>query len=195
MREFGPSYGANVLFPKQLLINAVVHAAEQGRAVHSSDRTTVAPEIEAILNSDNYDGLGWAIDGDSSSLNSVSLGTIGARRSATWILTPSPATGDEFTLLVSARSDEALFPGACHCDHVFPDMEVAHFGSYSLHLAGISTVDRLVYELWNEIQKMPDFEGTRPRSSGSCSRIRSAIWMVRQPTASSIIVKARTRRA
>ena len=32
---FGPEYGANVVFPKQLLISAVVHAASEGRAVHS----------------------------------------------------------------------------------------------------------------------------------------------------------------
>ena len=37
-------------------------------------------------------------------------------------------------------------------------MEVAHFGSYSLHLAGISTVDRLVYELWNELQSQPAYK-------------------------------------
>ncbi len=37
---FGPAYGANVMFPKQLLINAVVHAASEGRAVYSTDRAT-----------------------------------------------------------------------------------------------------------------------------------------------------------
>jgi sugar lactone lactonase YvrE len=56
MRDFGPAYGANVIFPKQLLINAVVHAATQGRAVHSVDRSTLQPEIEGILNSENYGG-------------------------------------------------------------------------------------------------------------------------------------------
>jgi hypothetical protein len=155
VRDFGPNYGANVLFPKQLLINAVVHAAEQGRAVHSADRTSVAPEIEAILNSDNYDGLGWAIDGDSSSLNAVNLGTM-EQAIRDLILTPSPATGDEFTFLVSLEVMKRFSPVLTAI--TFSDMEVAHFGSYSLHLAGISTVDRLVYELWNEIQKMPDYK-------------------------------------
>ncbi len=37
---FGPSYGANVIFPKQLLISAVVHAASQGRAVRGTERVT-----------------------------------------------------------------------------------------------------------------------------------------------------------
>jgi hypothetical protein len=37
-------------------------------------------------------------------------------------------------------------------------MEVAHFGSYSMHLAGIRTVDRLVFELWNQVQALPGFK-------------------------------------
>jgi hypothetical protein len=40
----------------------------------------------------------------------------------------------------------------------FSDMEVAHFGSYSMHLAGIRTVDRLVFELWNQVQALPGFK-------------------------------------
>jgi hypothetical protein len=76
VRGFGPSFGANVIFPKQLLINAVVHAAAEGRAVHSSDRASVQPEIEAMLNRDNYDGLGWTVSGDSSSLDKITLGTM-----------------------------------------------------------------------------------------------------------------------
>lgn len=50
VRAFGPSCGANVIFPKQLLINAVVSAASQGHAAHSADRSSMKAEIEAILN-------------------------------------------------------------------------------------------------------------------------------------------------
>lgn len=38
-------------------------------------------------------------------------------------------------------------------------MEVAHFGSYSLHLAGIGAVDRLLYELWDQLQTLPAYRG------------------------------------
>ena len=41
----------------------------------------------------------------------------------------------------------------------FSDMEVAHFGSYSLHLAGIRTLDRLIYEMWSEVQTLPGYRG------------------------------------
>lgn len=154
--SFGPEYGANVIFPKQLLISAVVNAASKGRAVHSTDRSTVRPEIEAILNSDNYDGLGWSIGGESSALDKLTLGAI-QQAIEQLIRTSAPATGDEFTHLVSLEVIKRFTPSLLVI--TFSDMEVAHFGSYSLHLAGISTVDRLVYELWNELQDQPAYKG------------------------------------
>ncbi len=153
---YGPAYGANVIFPKQLLISAVVHAASQGRAVHSTDRSTVQPEIEAILNSDNYDGLGWSIGGESYILDRITLGVI-QQAIEDLIRTNAPVTGDEFTYLVCVEVIKRFAPSLMVV--TFSDMEVAHFGSYSLHLAGISTVDRLVYELWNELQSQPAYKG------------------------------------
>jgi hypothetical protein len=152
---YGPDYGANVIFPKQLLINAVVHAASQGRAVHSTDRTTVLPEIEAILNSDNYDGLGWSIGEDPSTVNKPALGAI-QQAIEDLIRTSYPVTGDEFTFLVAAEVIRRFSPSLMVI--TYSDMEVAHFGSYSLHLSGIGTVDRLVFELWNLLESLPDYK-------------------------------------
>jgi hypothetical protein len=153
---YGPAYGANVIFPKQLLINAVVRAASEGRAVHSTDRSIVAPEIEAILNSDNYDGLGWSVGGDTSSLDRIALGTM-QEAIDDLVRTNAPVTGDEFTHLVALEVMRRFTPSLMAI--TFSDMEVAHFGSYSLHLAGISTVDRLVYELWTQLETMPAYRG------------------------------------
>jgi hypothetical protein len=155
VRDFGPAFGANVIFPKQLLINAVVRAAAQGRAVHSTDRTDVGPELKAMLNSDNYDGLGWAISGDPSSLDTPALGVV-QQAIDDLIRTNAPVTGDEFTFLVSTEVMRRFAPSLLAI--TFSDMEVAHFGSYSLHLAGIRTVDRLVFELWNLIQTLPAYK-------------------------------------
>jgi hypothetical protein len=155
VREFGPAYGANVIFPKQLLINAVVHAAAEGRAVHSSDRSTVQPEIEAMLNGDNYDGLGWAVGGDTSSLDLLTLGTM-QKAVEDLVRSNAPVTGDEFTFLVATEVMRRFAPSLLTI--TFSDMEVAHFGSYSLHLAGVSTVDRLVYELWAQLQSLPAYK-------------------------------------
>lgn len=153
-RDFGPQYGANVMFPKQLLINAVVRAASEGRAVHSTDRRTVQPELEAMLNSDNYDGLGWSIGKDASSLDTPTLGVM-QQAIDDLIHTNAPATGDEFTFLVSAEVMRRFAPELLVV--TFSDMEVAHFGSYSLHLAGVRTVDRLASELWSLAQQLPAY--------------------------------------
>lgn len=153
---YGSAYGANVVFPKQLLINAVVRAAHQGRAVHGADRAAVQPEIEAILNSDNYDGLGWSIGGDSSELDRITLGTM-QQAIDDLVRTKSPVTGDEFTYLVAVEVMRRFEPSLLAI--TFSDMEVAHFGSYSLHLAGIATVDRLVSELWNQLETLPAYKG------------------------------------
>jgi hypothetical protein len=155
MRDFGPAYGANVIFPKQLLINAVVDAAAQGRALHSTDRASVRPEIEAVLNSDNYDGLGWSVAGDSASLDKLTLGTV-QKAIEDLLGTNAPVTGDEFTFLVSAEVMRRFAPSLLTI--TFSDMEVAHFGSYSMHLSGIRTVDRLLHELWNLVQSLPAYK-------------------------------------
>ncbi|MGB8260978.1 MAG: hypothetical protein WCE75_11530 [Terracidiphilus sp.] len=154
-REFGPAYGANVIFPKQLLINAVVRAAAEGRAVHSTDRSSVQPELEAMLNRDNYDGLGWSV-GEASSLDTPTLGVI-QQAIDNLVRTNAPVTGDEFTFLVSAEVMRRFAPSFLTI--TFSDMEVAHFGSYSLHLGGIRTVDRLVSELWTLIGQLPAYAG------------------------------------
>jgi len=155
VRDFGPDYGANVMFPKQLLINAVVRAASQGRAVHSTDRRVVQPELEAMLNSDNYDGLGWNISGGTFSLDTPTLGVM-QQAIDDLIRTNAPVTGDEFTFLVSTEVMRRFAPELLVV--TFSDMEVAHFGSYSLHLVGIRTVDRLVSELWSMVQQLPSYK-------------------------------------
>lgn len=155
LRDFGPEYGANVIFPKQLLINAVVRAASQGRAIHSADRTTVQPELEAMLNADNYDGLGWTVSGDTASLDTPTLGVL-QQAIDDLIRVNAPATGDEFTFLVSSEVMRRFAPSLLVV--TFSDMEVAHFGSYSLHLAGIRTVDRLVSELWSLVQSLAAYQ-------------------------------------
>lgn len=156
MRDFGPRYGANVVFPKQLLIDAVVHAAKQGNASHSANRTTMQPEIEAMLHENNYEGLGWSVSGDASSLDAPTQITV-QMAIDNLVRTKVPVTGDEFTFLVSVEVMRRFAPSFLVM--TFSDMEVAHFGSYSLHVAGIRTVDRLVSELWSQVQALPAYRG------------------------------------
>jgi hypothetical protein len=156
VRDYGQPYGANVLFPKQLLINAVVNAAARGRAEHSADRAAMQPELAAMLEASNYEGLGWSVEGEASTLSdNVHLSVVHAIEEL--VRTNDPATGDEFTFLVATEIMRRFAPSFLVIS--FSDVEVAHFGSYSLHLAGIRTLDRLVHELWGEVQTNPHYRG------------------------------------
>jgi hypothetical protein len=73
------------------------------------------------------------------------------------VRTNAPVTGDEFTFLVSVEVMHRFAPSLLVIN--FSDVEAAHFGSYSLHLAGIRTLDRLAFELWNEVQTNPGYRG------------------------------------
>jgi len=108
-----------------------------------------------MLNGDNYDGLGWSVEGDSSSLDMLTLGTM-QKAIEDLLRTNAPATGDEFTFLVATEVMRRFAPSFLTI--TFSDIEVAHFGSYSLHLAGIGTMDRLVYELWTQLQSLPAYK-------------------------------------
>jgi hypothetical protein len=157
MRDYGPRYGANVIFPKQLLINAVIRAAAQGHPEHSADRAAMQQELESVLrNADDYEGLGWSISGDESVLD-LSMQKSMEQAIEDLVRTNAPVTGDEFTFLVSAEVIRRFAPSLLVI--TFSDVEVAHFGSYSMHLSGIRTMDRLVYELWEMVQSHPSYSG------------------------------------
>jgi hypothetical protein len=157
MRDFGPRYGANVVFPKQLLINAVIKAAAEGHPDRSADKATFQPELEAILRqADNYEGLGWSVSGDESALDLRMEHTM-HQAIENMVRANVPISGDEFTMLVSEEVMRRFAPSLLAI--TFSDVEVAHFGSYSMHLGGIRTMDRLVFELWNMVQTNPDYSG------------------------------------
>ncbi|MGA7339459.1 MAG: hypothetical protein WBE72_01710 [Terracidiphilus sp.] len=157
MRDFGPRYGANVIFPKQLLIDAVIQAASQGHPEHSADRAAMQLELESILNrADDYEGLGWSVSGNESALD-LSMQKSMQQAIEDLVRANAPVTGDEFTFLVSTEVMRRFAPSLLVI--TFSDVEVAHFGSYSMHLAGIQTMDRLVYELWDMVQTHPSYSG------------------------------------
>jgi hypothetical protein len=116
----------------------------------------VQPEFEAMLKSDNYDGLGWSVSGETSFLDARTQVTI-QQAIEDLVRTNAPATGDEFTFLVSAEVMRRFAPSLLVV--TFSDMEVAHFGSYAMHLGGIRSMDRLAGELWNLVGELPAYKG------------------------------------
>lgn len=156
VRDYGPSYGPNVIFPKQMLIGAVVKAAAEGRAARTSDRAAMQAEIQEMLQADNYEGLGWSVSGDSTTPDTATHDAI-FTAIKDLVQSNAPVTGDEFTFLVAQRIMRSFAPSLLFL--TFSDVEVAHFGSYSLHLAGIRTLDRLASELWDEVRSNPVYSG------------------------------------
>jgi len=154
--NFGPAYGANVVFPKQLMIMAVVEALRQGRTANMADRSKVEAELESAMEGSNYEGLGWNVFDASDQLDPRVRGSI-QNAIAEFVRSGGPTSGDELTFFMSREIMRKFAPQVLVV--AFSDVEAAHFGSYSLHTAGIKTADRLTYQLWQEIEANPDYRG------------------------------------
>jgi hypothetical protein len=68
-----------------------------------------------------------------------------------------PTSGDELTFFVSREVIRRFAPRVLVV--VFSDVEAAHFGSYAMHLSGIKSADRLVWQLWQEVQANSAYRG------------------------------------
>ena len=154
--EYGPLYGANVVFPKQLMVAAVANALRAGRHNNLADRAKIEAEFESMLEAGNYEGLGWSVFDAADRLDPRVRETM-EEAITTFVRTGGPTSGDELTFLVSREVIRKFSPRLLVV--VFSDVEVAHFGSYALHVAGIRTGDRLAYQLWQEIQANSEYQG------------------------------------
>jgi len=154
--EYGPSYGANVVFPKQLMVAAVINALRGGRTGNLADRVRVEAELQAMLEAGNYEGLGWNVFEGANHLDRRVRSTIEDAIS-NFVRSGGPTSGDELTYLVSKEVMRKFSPRLLVI--ILSDVEVAHFGSYALHVAGIRTGDRLAYQLWQDIETDPEYKG------------------------------------
>jgi hypothetical protein len=154
--QFGPQYGANVVFPKQLMLMAVEEALRDGRSASMADRARVETELESALEGSNYEGLGWNVFDASDQLDPRVRGTIESAI-AGFVHNDGPTSGDELTFFMTREIMRKFAPSVLTV--VFSDVEAAHFGSYAMHLAGIRTVDRLCAQLWQEVEQNPAYRG------------------------------------
>jgi hypothetical protein len=154
--DYGPEYGANVVFPKQLMITAVADALRQGRTANMADRAKVEAELESTLEGSNYEGLGWNVFDAAERLDPRVRSMI-KEAIANFVQSGGPTSGDELTFLVGREVMRKFAPRLLVV--IFSDVEVAHFGSYAMHLGGIRTGDRLVYQLWQEVDTNPEYRG------------------------------------
>jgi hypothetical protein len=154
--NFGPAYGANVVFPKQLMLMAVADAMRGGRTANMADRSKVEAELESAMEGSNYEGLGWNVFDAVDRLDPRVQESIQAAI-ATFVRSGGPTSGDELTFFMTREVMRKFAPRVLVV--AFSDVEAAHFGSYSLHLAGIKTADRLTYQLWQEVEANPEYRG------------------------------------
>ena len=154
--DYGPAYGANVVFPKQLMLMAVVDALRGGRTANMADREKVEAELAAAMAGSNYEGLGWNVFDAADRLdprveNSIKTAV------ASFVHAGGSTLGDELTFYMVREVMRKFSP--CVLVVAFSDVEVAHFGSYALHVSGIQTADRLAFQLWQEIESNPGYRG------------------------------------
>jgi hypothetical protein len=154
-RAFGPNYGANVVLPKQLLLEAVQDVVKRQSAQGVADRENVQRRLENLLN-EGYEGVGWTIFKAGNRLDRHVRDTL-TRGLVEFINGPeAPASGDELTFFITREVMREFAPRLMLVN--FWDMDVAHWGSYSLYLQAITKTDRLTGMLWDEIQNNPHYK-------------------------------------
>lgn len=148
-RSFGAPFGANVVLPKQLLLDAVKGIVRKKESGGVADRRNVLQQLEGLLN-EGYEGVGWTIFKADRQLDQHVRDTL-TRGLTEYIDGPeSPTSGDELTFFITREIMREFSPRLMLVN--FWDMDVAHWGSYSLYLQAITRTDRLVGMLWDEIQ-------------------------------------------
>jgi hypothetical protein len=153
---YGPEYGANVVFPKQLMLTAVEEALRSGRTANMADRVKVETELQNALEGSNFEGLGWNVFDAADQLDPRVESSI-KTAIANFVRSGGPTSGDELTFFMTREVMRKFAPSVLTV--AFSDVEAAHFGSYSLHVAGIRTADRLAYQLWQEVESNPEYRG------------------------------------
>ena len=66
-----------------------------------------------------------------------------------------PTSGDELTFFMTKEIMNRLAPSLLVVN--FWDIDIAHYGAYSLYLEAIRRTDRLVHELWQHAQSLPQY--------------------------------------
>jgi hypothetical protein len=154
-RGFGLPYGANVILPKQLLLEAVQDVVAKNQGLGVADRENVHRRLEGIL-AEGYEGIGWTIFKAGRELDKHVRDTL-TRGLVEYINGPElPTSGDELTYFITREVMREFSPRLILVN--FWDMDVAHWGSYSLYLQAITRTDRLTGMLWEEIQSNPAYK-------------------------------------
>jgi len=153
---WGSPFGANVVLPKQLLLEAVQEVVRTRPGGGVADRSNVLRQLQDIV-SEGYEGIGWTVFKGGRQLDQHVREML-TRSLVEYINGPeSPTSGDELTFFITREVMREFAPRLILVN--FWDMDVAHWGSYSLYLQAITRTDRLTGMLWDEVQANPRYRG------------------------------------
>ena len=140
-RSFGVGTGARVILPKYLLGAATSSSADYGHLLRDSYETPLyAPELGGnTFELDQMEGI-LKLSVDDFKTHALNL-----------------ASPDELSVYVVRQLMRQLAPSLLWV--TMHDIDIAHAGAYSLYIEGIRRTDRLCAELWNAIQKEPEYSG------------------------------------
>lgn len=154
LRDFGDPYAANVVLPKQLLIDTIKTAVGTNAGPGVEDRQALAERMMAALD-EGYEGFGWKVFESGRALSADLKATL-AKALLDYFNDPTvPTSGDELTFFMTKEIMNRLAPSLVVVN--FWDIDIAHYGAYSLYLEAIRRTDRLVHELWQHAQSLPQY--------------------------------------
>ena len=154
LRAFGDPYSANVVLPKQLLIETIKSAVSTEAGPGVEDRQALAERMMLALD-EGYEGFGWRVFDSGRALGAELKDTL-AKSLLNYFNDPAaPTSGDELTFFMTKEIMNRLAPPLLVVN--FWDIDIAHYGAYSLYLDAIRRTDRLVHELWQHAQSLPQY--------------------------------------
>jgi hypothetical protein len=154
LRAFGDPYAANVVLPKQLLIETIKSAVSTDAGPGVEDRQALAEQMMVALD-EGYEGFGWRVFEGARPLRAELKASL-AKSLLDYFNDPAvPTSGDELTYFMTKEIMNRLAPSLVVVN--FWDIDIAHYGAYSLYLEAIRRTDRLVHELWQHAQSLPEY--------------------------------------
>jgi hypothetical protein len=154
LRDFGDPYSANVILPKQLLLETIKSAVSTDAGPGVEDRKVLAERMMLALD-EGYEGFGWRVFEAGRNMGAELKASL-AKSLLDYFNDPMvPTSGDELTFFMTKEIMNRLAPSLLVVN--FWDIDIAHYGAYSLYLEAIRRTDRLVHELWQHAQSLPQY--------------------------------------
>ena len=131
LRSFGDPYAANVVLPKQLLIETIKSVVSTEVGPGLQDRRAFAERMMSALD-EGYEGFGWKVHQSGRALTAELRASL-AKLLLDYFNDPAmPTSGDELALFMTKEIMTRLAPSLMLVN--FWDIDIAHTAPYSLYI-------------------------------------------------------------